>query len=68
MTTSSVTALLPVKKQGRPLLLGEELDEQVKKCITNQRAKGAIITWFTVQAIARAIVMKHNRCMMIKRA
>ncbi len=55
---------LPVKKQGRPLLLGSDIDEGVKKYIQQQRSKGAVITRFTVIAIARAIFMRHNRCLL----
>ena len=61
---SSEITSLPVKKQGRPLLLGTDLDKEVKKCIKRQRSKGAVVTRFTVIAIARAIVMKHNRCLL----
>lgn len=50
-----------MKKQGRPLLLGDEIDEKVSLYIARQRSKGAVITRFTVTAIGRAIVMKRNK-------
>ena len=34
---------LPCKKRGRPLLIGDELDEQVKQYITYLRKEGAVV-------------------------
>jgi len=50
-------SLLPVAKRGRPLLLGDTLDSEVKSYIRSAREGGAMeIT----MAAARAIVRKCN--------
>ena len=36
---SSEITSLPVKKQGRPLLLGTDVDKEVKKCIKDKGQK-----------------------------
>ena len=53
--------ILPLKKRGRPLLLGELLDSQVKAYIRCVRESGGVITSSIVVAAAdEAIVKKHN--------
>ena len=51
---------LPVKKRGRPLLLGEKLDSQVKSYIRAVREGGVVTTSITVAA-ATAIIRKADR-------
>ena len=48
---------LSCKKCGRPLLIGEELDEQVKQYITYLRKEGAVINVHVVMAVGEGIVM-----------
>ena len=48
---------LPCKKRGRPLLIGEELDEQVKQYITYLRKEGAVVNVHVVMAVGEGIVM-----------
>lgn len=52
---------LPVKKRGRPLLLGEKLDSQVKSYIQAVREGGGVITTSITMAAATAIVRKADR-------
>ena len=47
----------PGKKRGRPLLLGEQLDKQVKDYISYLRAQGCIINTHVVIAVGKGIVM-----------
>ena len=47
---------LPLKKRGRPLLLGSELDDQVKCCIKDARAAGTPVDTTVVMASREAIV------------
>jgi len=51
---------IPSKKRGRPLLLGSELDEQVKAYIKDVRGKGGAIDTTLVIACAEAIVKRVN--------
>ena len=52
---------LPVKKLGRPLLLGENLDSQVKAYIQALREEGGVVTTSITMAAATAIVRKADR-------
>ena len=52
---------LPVKKLGRPLLLGEKLDSQVKAYIQALREEGGVVTTSITMAAATAIVRKADR-------
>ena len=52
---------LPVKKLGRPLLLGEKLDSQVKAYIQALREEGGVVTTSITMAAAMAIVRKADR-------
>ena len=51
---------LETKKRGRPLLLGEELDGQVKMYITALRSNGAVINSAIVMACAEGLVKSHD--------
>ena len=52
---------LPLKKRGRPLLLGNELDDQVKSYIKDARAAGTPIDTTVVMASGEAIVRKTDK-------
>ena len=51
---------LETKKRGRPLLLGKELDGQVKMYITALRSNGAVINSAIVMACAEGLVKSHD--------
>ena len=59
----SVTKL-PSKKRGRPLLLGEKLDREVKCYIQAVREGGGVVTSTITMAAAMAIVRKHDRTLL----
>ena len=48
---------LPGKKRGRPPMIGEELDQQVRDYISYLRTEGAIINTHVVIGIGKGIVM-----------
>ena len=48
------------KKKGHPLLLGEELDEQVKLYITALRNNGAVVNSAIVTACAEGLVKSRD--------
>ena len=52
---------LPVKKRGRPLLLGEQLDTAVKNYIKADRDAGGVFNTSIMIAAATAIVRKTDR-------
>ena len=57
-----ITALksLPEKKRGRPYLLGEELDKQVRAYVTSLRSNGAVVNTAIVMSCAEGIVNSHD--------
>ena len=57
-----ITALkcLPEKKRGRPYLLGEELDQQVRAYVTSLRANGAAVNTAIVMSRAKGSVKNHD--------
>ena len=55
---------LPVRKRGRPLLLGEKLDSQVKSYIQAVRGGGGVVTTSITMAAATAIVQKADRTLL----
>ena len=60
-SANSEATALPTMKRGRPLVLGEEFDLEVKDNIEKQRRKGAVITRLTVTAIGKAVLMKRGK-------
>ena len=52
---------LPIKKRGRPLLLGEKLDSEVKSYIRAMCEGGGVVTTAITVAAATAIVRKADR-------
>ena len=47
---------LPLKKRGRPLLLGEQLDKQLQAYLTSFRESGAVVNTAIAMACAEGIV------------
>ena len=56
----SAIPVLPVAKRGRPLLLGDTLDSEVKSYIRSVREGGGLVTTEITMAAARAIVRMYN--------
>ena len=52
--------IFPLAKRGRPLLLGETLDNQVKAYITSVCENGGPVTSTITIAVGRAIVRKYD--------
>lgn len=48
---------LPCKKAGKPLLLGAELDKQVRDYVKYLRERGAVINYAIVIAAGEGIVI-----------
>ncbi len=55
---------LPEKTRGRPPLLGEKLDKYLKEIIIAMRSRGTAIGSVIVIAIARGILLKHDKRML----
>ena len=53
-------AELPQKKKGRPLLIGDKLDDQVKNCIQYLRTKGTPVNTAVVLGVAYGIVKNQD--------
>ena len=51
---------LPQKKRGRPLLLGEQLDNQVEKYLKTLRDKGGVVNTAIVMACAEGVITNHD--------
>ena len=56
---------LPTKDQGRPLLLGQEIDKIVQEYVNNLRIAGAPVTTAIVMGAAKGIVAAKN-CSLLK--
>ena len=52
---------LPGKTRGRPPLLGEKLDKYLQEIITEMRSRGTAIGSTIVVAVARGILLKHDK-------
>ena len=52
--------VLPQKKRGRPLLLGEQLDKQVQAYITQLRSAGGVVNTPIVIATGIGIVESYD--------
>ena len=57
---------LPVKRRGRPLLLGESLDNEVKSYMGRIHKDGGVITTSIVIAAATAIVRRHDKTLLVE--
>ena len=51
---------LPLKKRGRPLLLGKELDQQVQDYVKDLRSRGCPINTSIVIGVGKGIVMNDG--------
>ena len=51
---------LPVKRRGRPLLLGEEMEREVQSFIKSSRELGIAVSTAVVMATARGVVISHD--------
>lgn len=56
---------LPQKKKGRPLLLGNKLDDQVKHYIAYLRLKGIPVNTAVVLSVAYGIVKNHDSSLLV---
>ena len=55
---------LPAKRRGRPLLLGEELDQKVQQYLRAIRKSGGAVSTAIVLGAARGIILKTNRTLL----
>lgn len=55
---------LPTKVRGRPLMLGEEIDDEVKQFIKNVRTSGGVVNTIIVVAAVQGIVGAENRALL----
>ncbi len=53
--------MLPFKKRGRPVLLGEVLDKKVQQYLHRVRDGGGVVSARIAMAAARGILMAYNR-------
>ena len=60
----TVQELIP-KKRGRPLILGEELDKQVREYLLETRRRGGTINISVVIATGTGIVMSQNPTLLV---
>ena len=61
-----MSVLLSKKKQGRRVLLGEELDETVHLYLRKTRQGGRAVSTRSMVAAARAIVLTMNHSLLTK--
>ena len=54
------------KQCGRPLLLGEELEDEVKVFIKSTRESGSIVNTETVMGTARGVVISHDATLLVE--
>ena len=51
---------LPTKKRGRPLLLGEEVDRQVRTYLNEMRGRGCAVNTAVAIGVGMGIARKHG--------
>ena len=61
-----IVDVLPSKKRGRPVLLGEKLDKHLQQLIITMRMRGTPIGTSVVIGVGQGILMKHKSCCDIK--
>ena len=59
-------ALLPMKKRGRPLLLGDEVDAKVQAYLRKVRQVGGAVTSRIAIAAARGILLSCNKSLLLE--
>ena len=57
---------LPMKKRGRPVLLGDVLDRKVQKYLVRVRNGGGVVSAKIAMAAARGILMSCNRSRLVE--
>ena len=57
---------LPRKKQGRPLLIGKELQKEVQEYIKHMRKASSVVNTEVVSAAAEGILVNHDSKSSIK--
>ncbi len=57
---------IPSAKQGRPLLLGNDLDAQAKEYIRALRDEGSVVTVPVTMSVGTAIIESRNRMLLSK--
>ena len=60
----SIPTTLPTKHQGRPLLLGKELDQKVQEFITTTRANKGVTNTMIVMGAAEGSITAHDPAML----
>ena len=60
-------SVLPVKKRGRKVLLGDDLDQKVQIYLRKVREGGGAVSARIVSAAARGILLKYNPSMLAER-
>ena len=58
---------LPTKKQGRPLLLGQKLDQVVQEVIRDTRTAGGVINTTSVVATTKGVISAKNPTLLANR-
>lgn len=58
------TEILTPKKRGRKLLLGDELDNKVKRFVTTIRSSGGVVNTAIVKAAGRGVVLSVDRSLL----
>ena len=58
--------LLPVKKRGRPVLLGDELDQKVQAYLRRVRDGGGVVSSRIVLAAARGILLSTDKLKLLE--
>ena len=57
---------LPHKHRGRPLLLGEQLEDEVKVFINSAHESGSVVNTETVMGTARGVVISHDANLLVE--
>ena len=57
---------LPILKRGRKVMLGEQLDDKVKKYIMALRSAGTPVSSSIVMAVGEGMVKAHDRTMLVQ--
>ena len=55
------------KKHGHPLLVGEEVDEQVREYVRELRKSGVIINAHMVKAVGMGLVLNKDANLLVKK-
>ncbi len=58
--------LLPIKKRGRSLLLGEDIDKRVQDYFKKVREGGGVVSARIVIAVARGLLLHSDRTKLVE--